>query len=122
MLLNLLIHVVLLLVALLWLVPKVTDGGVAVRQGSAFRGILALIAIALVNHIGWHLLALVGIATVVPTATMVAAGLVAGLVQAVAIVVVGKIMPGVLFVRNFGTALGASLTMIVVGWLVMLVF
>ena len=111
MLLNLLIHVVLLLVALLWLVPKVTDGGVAVRQGSAFRGILALIAIALV-----------GIATVVPTATMVAAGLVAGLVQAVAIVVVGKIMPGVLFVRNFGTALGASLTMTVVGWLVMLVF
>jgi len=47
---------------------------------------------------------------------------VAGLVQAVAIVVVGKIMPGVLFVRNFGTALGASLTMTVVGWLVMLVF
>jgi len=72
--------------------------------------------------LGGDLLALVGIATVVPTATMVAAGLVAGLVQAVAIVVVGKIMPGVLFVRNFGTALGASLTMTVVGWLVMLVF
>jgi hypothetical protein len=28
----------------------------------------------------------------------------------------------VLYVRNFGTALGASLTMTVVGWLVMLVF
>ena len=81
MLLNLLIHVVLLLVALLWLVPKVTDGGVAVRQGSAFRGVLALIAIALVNHIGWHLLALVGIATAVPTAPMVVAGLVACLVR-----------------------------------------
>ncbi|MFA6211463.1 MAG: hypothetical protein WC714_18650 [Candidatus Obscuribacterales bacterium] len=120
MLLNLLIHVVLLVVALLWLVPKVTDGGVAVRQGSFFRGILALVAIALVNHIGWHLLALLGIATVVPSATMVVAGLVAGLVQAVAILIVGKIMPGVLFVRSFGTALGASLTMTVVGWLVML--
>jgi len=120
MLLNLLIHVVLLLGALLWLVPRVTDGGVAVRQGSAFRGILALIAIALVNHIGWHLLALAGIATVVPTGTMLVAGLVAWLVQGVAFAIVGKILPGVIYVRSFGTALGAALTMTAASWLVML--
>jgi len=120
MLLNLLIHIALLLAALLWLVPQVTAGGVAVRQGSAFRGFLALLAIALINHIGWHLLALVGIATVIPSATMVVAGLIAWFVQACAIAITGKIMPGVLQVRSFSTALGASAVLIVTGWLVML--
>ena len=120
MLLNLFIHIALLLAALLWLVPAVTAGGVAVRQGSAFRGVLALLAIALINHIGWHVLALLGIATAIPSATMLIAGLIAWLVQACAIAITGKIMPGVLQVRNFSTALGASGVLIVAGWLVML--
>lgn len=122
MLLNLLIHVALLLVALLWLVPRVTDNGVAVRQGSFFRGILALIAIALVNHIAWHLLALFGLASAQPTVALITVGLIGWFLQSLAIAVVGKILPGVLQVRSFGAAMGASLTLTVVGWLILFVF
>jgi hypothetical protein len=122
MLLNLLLHVALLLVALLWLVPRVTDNGVAVRQGSFFRGILALIAIALVNHIAWHLLALFGIASAQPTVALITVGVVGWFLQSLAIAFVGKIMPGVLQVRSFGAAMGASLTLTVVGWLILFVF
>lgn len=122
MILNLLIHLVLLVMALMWLVPAVTAGGVAVRQGSAFRGVLAVLAIALINHIGWHLLALLGIATVVPNATMIVACVIAWFVQSCAISLTGKIMPGVLEVRTFSAAMGASLALTAAGWLVTLLF
>lgn len=62
MLSQILIHVLVLMVALMWLVPNATSGGVAVRQGSVVLGVLALLVISLANHIFWHILGATGLA------------------------------------------------------------
>jgi uncharacterized membrane protein YvlD (DUF360 family) len=119
MLLHLLLHVLLLLAALLYLVPAVTDGGVAIRKNSAVRGVLALIVIALTNKIFWHVLAVAGVSLAVPTALFTAA-VVGWLANSLAIFTTGRIMPGVLYVRSFGTAMGASLILMLAGWVISL--
>ncbi|HMY03715.1 MAG TPA: phage holin family protein, partial [Candidatus Obscuribacter sp.] len=52
-----------------------------------------------------------------PTAILTV-GVIAWLVNAVVIFLTGKIMPGVLFVRSFSTSLGASLVLMLCGWLI----
>jgi len=117
MLLHLILPVLLLLAALLYIVPAVTDSGVAIRRNSAVRGFLALIVIALTNNIFWHVLTLFGISLSVP-ATLVTMGLAGWLVSSLAIWATGRIMPGVLYVRSFATAMGASVVLMLVGWAV----
>lgn len=109
------IHVLILMVALLWLVPRVTEGGVAVRRGSVFLGGLALLVIALANHVFWHLMAATGFAAI--PLTLVGGGVLGWLINSVAIRVVGAVLPGVLYVRSFGSAMGASLILILAGFL-----
>jgi hypothetical protein len=121
MLLHLILHLLLLLAVLIYIVPAVTDGGVAIRRNSAVRGILALIVIAISNKIFWHVLVLSGVSLSVPTA-LLTMGVVGWLANSVAIFVTGRIMPGVLYVRSFGAAMGASLTLILAGWAISFLF
>jgi uncharacterized membrane protein YvlD (DUF360 family) len=119
MLLHLILPMLLLLAALLYIVPAVTDSGVAIRKNSAVRGFFALVVIALSNNIFWHALILFGISLSVPTA-LLTMGVVGWLAGSLAIFVTGRIMPGVLYVRSFATAMGASLILTVVGWAISL--
>lgn len=114
MLSQILIHVLVLMVALMWLVPNATSGGVAVRQGSVVLGVLALLVISLANHIFWHVLAATGLA-IIPV-TLLGAGLIGWLLNGLAIRLVGAILPGVLYVRSTGAALGASLILMLAGF------
>jgi uncharacterized membrane protein YvlD (DUF360 family) len=115
MLLHLILPVLLLLAVLLYVVPAVTDGAVAIRRNSAIRGFLALIVIALTNNIFWHVLTLSGISLAIP-ATLLAVGVAGWLVSSLAIFVTGRIMPGVLYVRSFSTAMGASVILMLAGF------
>jgi len=117
MLLILILHVLLLLAALLYIVPAVTDGGVAIRRSSAVRGVMALIAIALTNKIFWHLTVLLGVHSTI-SSTLLTLGLIGWLANTLAIFLTGRIMPGVLYVRSFATAAGASLVLILAGWVI----
>jgi uncharacterized membrane protein YvlD (DUF360 family) len=119
MLLTLILHVALLLIALLYVVPVVTDSGVAIRRNSAVRGFLALVVIALANKIFWHVLTLSGVGPSIPV-ELFSLGVVAWLVNAVGIFITGRIMPGVLYVRSFGSAMGASLILVLAGWAISL--
>ncbi|MBS1994544.1 MAG: phage holin family protein [Cyanobacteria bacterium SZAS LIN-3] len=119
MMLTFLIQVLLLLAALLYLVPAVTDSGVAIRQNSAFRGVLALVVIALINKIFWHVLAIAGVGASIPVA-LFTAGVVGWLANSLAIFTTGRLMPGVLYVRSFTAAMGASLVLMIAGWVISL--
>jgi len=120
MLLNLAIHVLLMLAAMLYLVPAATNSGVAIRQNSVLRGVLALVVIALMNKIFWHLLGVLGVGLSVPT-VLVTAGIVGWLLNSLAIFTTGRLMPGVLYVRDFTMAMGASLILTLVGWAISLI-
>ncbi|MBU6452562.1 MAG: phage holin family protein [Cyanobacteria bacterium REEB67] len=115
MLLTLILHMALLLIALLYIVPAATDGGVAIRRNSGLRGVLALVVVALANKIFWHVLTLSGIGLSIPL-ELFTLGVVAWLVNAICIFATGRIMPGILYVRSFGAAMGASLILILAGW------
>jgi hypothetical protein len=119
MLLHILLPVLLLLAAMLYIVPSVTDNGVAIRKNSVVRGFLALIVIALTNNIFWHALTIAGISLSVPI-TLATSAAIGWLASSLGILVTGRIMPGVLYVRSFATAMGASLVLIVAGWLISL--
>jgi uncharacterized membrane protein YvlD (DUF360 family) len=113
---SLIIHVLLMLAALLYIVPAATDSGVAIRRNSAARGILGLVVIALANNIFWHFISFSGTSSGLGVG-LVEVGIVGWLVNAFAILATGRIMPGVLYVRSFGSALGASAILVLVGWL-----
>lgn len=109
------IHLLILMVAMLWLVPRFTAGGVAVRQGSVFLGLLALLVIALANHIFWHILVATGLAAL--PVTLLGGALIGWFVNGMAIRAVGAMLPGVIYVRNTQAALGASLVLVLAGFL-----
>lgn len=115
--LHLVIETVLLTLSLLFIVPLVTDGGVAVRRNSFFRGVLGVIVIALGNKVLWHLLTVAGAMQVAP-AVLFTVGLVALLVNAVVLIGIGRLMPGVLYVRSYGASVGGSLAFMLCGWLI----
>lgn len=114
---HMIVQTVLLTLSLMYVVPAVTDGGVAVRRNSFIRGVLGLVVLALGNKVLWHVIVAAGAMSAAP-ATILTMGVVAWLVNAVVIFVVGKIMPGVLHVRSFGTSMGAALALMVCGWLI----
>lgn len=104
-----LISLVLKVVVLLVIVPAVTSGNVAVRQGGFIRGLLILVSIGIVNLALWPALAIVtfGMVLVAQIATF---GLVGIVVNALAFRLAGA-MTDAFYVKNFGSALGAALTM-----------
>lgn len=112
-----LVTVILQVLVLLLVVPPATTGGVAVRQGSFFRGILALLCIGLANIALWSVLtiATAGLAVVASWLTF---GLVGVLVNALAFRVTGGLFSDVLYVRSFGSAFVAAAVMVVSNFLI----
>lgn len=112
-----LISIVLQVLALLIVVPAVTGGGVAVRQGGFLRGLLTLFCIGLVNMILWFVLTLftVGLTVVFQILTF---GLVGLLINALAFKVTANALKDVLYVRSFGAAFGAALVMVLTNCLI----
>lgn len=106
-----LISIALQVLVLLIVVPAVTSNGVAVRQGGFFRGLLALICIGLTNMALWFILtiATVGLTVVFQVLTF---GLVGLLINALAFQATAGMLKDVLYVRSFGSALGAALVMV----------
>lgn len=113
--LEFLIRLALMVLTLLVVVPAVTGGGVAVRQGGFFRGLLSLIVIGLVNLCLWFGITLATLGAVVPL-QILTFGLVGLLINALAFKATSAVMPEVLYVKSFGTAFGASLVMTIATW------
>ncbi|MBK7747596.1 MAG: hypothetical protein IPP57_24125 [Candidatus Obscuribacter sp.] len=116
-LVHMLVQTLLLTLSLMFVVPMVTDGGVAVRRNSFFRGALGIVVLALGNKVLWHVLTVAGAMQAAP-AVLFSFGIAALLVNAVVMIGIGRILPGVLYVRSFGTALGGSLALMLCGWLI----
>jgi uncharacterized membrane protein YvlD (DUF360 family) len=112
-----LVSLVLQVLVLLVVVPAVTANGVAVRQGGFFRGLIALVCIGLTNMILWFLLTIftVGMTVLLQFLTF---GLVGLLINALAIRATGSALKDVLYVKSFGSALGAALTMVIANCLI----
>lgn len=108
--LNLLIRIVLMVLTLLIVVPAVTGNQVAIRQGGFFRGLLALLVIGLFNSALWFVFALVtaGGALVLNAITFGAVGI---LINALAFLATGRLMPETLRVEGYGPAIWASIVM-----------
>jgi uncharacterized membrane protein YvlD (DUF360 family) len=106
-----LITIALQVLALLIVVPAVTSGGVAVRQGGFFRGLLVLFCIGLTNMILWFGLTLVtvGMTLVLQYLTF---GLVGLLINALAFKVTASALNDVLYVRSYGSAFLAAVVMV----------
>ncbi len=106
-----LISLALQVLILLVVVPAFTGGGVMVRQGGFFRGLLVLVCIGLTNSILWFALTLltVGMTLVLQFLTF---GLVGLLINALAIKCTSAALKDVLYVRGFGSAFAAALIMV----------
>ncbi|MCA9804526.1 MAG: phage holin family protein [Cyanobacteria bacterium HKST-UBA02] len=102
---------------LLVLVPNVTGGGVAVRQGGLIRGLITVLFIGLVNVGLWVGLAMLTLGTALAV-QVVTFGLLGIIVNALAIRVVGGILPDVLYVRNFGSAFSAAVVITICNFLI----
>ena len=100
---------VLQVVTLLVVVPAVTSGTVAVRQGGFLRGALIMLCIGLVNFALWPILALFTFGTIF-IVQMLSFGLVGIFVNALAFRLFGGISTA-LYVKNYGSALAAAITM-----------
>lgn len=111
-----LIALALKVVVLLVVVPAVTSGNVAVRNGGFFRGLLILLSIGIINLALWPALAIVTFGMVL-VVQMVTFGLVGIVVNAIAFRIAGA-MSESFHVKNFGSALGAALTMSVANILI----
>lgn len=108
--LQFVIRVALMVLTLLIVVPAVTGSKVAVRQGGFLKGLLSLLVIGLINSALWFVFALLtaGGAVVINVLTM---GILAVLVNALAFVLAGKLLPDTLHVDGFGAAVWASVVM-----------
>ncbi len=113
--LEFLIRLALMVLTLLVVVPAVTGGGVAVRRGGFFRGLLSVIVIGLVNMCLWFGITLLTLGTVLPL-QILTFGFVGLLINALAFRATAAVMPEVLYVKSFGTAFGASLVMTIATW------
>ncbi len=109
-----LIHVLLLLAAMLVLVPAFTGNGVRV-QGGFFKAALLLVGISLTNSVLWTVLTGLTLFTNL-LFNWLTLGLVELAVNGLAFLVVGRLFPGSLHVRNFWSAFGAALVMAVSAW------
>lgn len=104
-----LLTLVLQVLVLLIIVPAVTGGNVAIRQGGFFRGLLILVCIGIVNWMLWPILTIftLGMVLVFQAITY---GLVGIVINALAFRIAGG-MSTSFHVKSFGSALVAAITM-----------
>lgn len=100
---------VLQVVTLLVVVPAVTNGNVAVRQGGFLRGLLIILCIGLVNWALWPILAILTFGMIL-VVQMVSFGIAGIFINALAFRLFGGISTA-LYVKNYGSALLAAVTM-----------
>lgn len=115
MFLHFFLRIFLMVLALLIVVPAATGGAVAVRRGGLLWGLVALTVQALVNSALWYLFAVLTAGGVI-VANFVLFGLVGLLINGLAFVLAGKLMPRHLHVESFGSAVWASLVMTVMSY------
>lgn len=115
--LNYILTIFLQVVVLLVIVPNLTSGGVAVRKGGLLRGLVTVFIIGLTNLGLWIGLTMLtfGAVLAVQVLTLGLAGIV---VNALAIRVAGGILPDVLYVRSFGSALSAAVVITICNFLI----
>jgi uncharacterized membrane protein YvlD (DUF360 family) len=109
-----LVQMLLVLTAMLWLVPVLTDNGVQVRGGFV-KATLILLGIAFLDAGLWIGLTALTVFTNL-IANFLTLGLVGLLVRALAYWLFGRMFPGCLYVRSYGSALGAAIIMTVASW------
>ena len=109
---DFLITIVLQVLVLLIIVPAATGGGVAIRKGGFFRGLLALLVSGLLNLSLWFAITLltIGMALVAQVITF---GLVGLLINALAIKLTGALMEDAFHVRSYGSAFVAAIVLVV---------
>ena len=112
MLIHFVIRLVLMILCLLVIVPAATGGNVAVRRGGLCKGFLILVLQALVNSALWYLLAILTAGGII-VANVLLLGLIGLLVNGLAFVALGRLMPRHLYVKGFGSAVWAALIMTV---------
>jgi len=117
MLANFIIRILLMVLSLLVVVPLATGGSVAVRRGGLIRGLFVLFVQALVNSALWYLFAILTAGGVI-FANILLFGLVGLLINGLAFVVVGKLMPRHLYVESYGSAVWAGLVMTVMSYVI----
>lgn len=117
MLLTLIVRMLIMVLTLLIVVPAVTGGGVAVRRGGLFRGLLSLFVIGLFNCCLWLCFGLFTLGGAV-IADVLLFGLVGLCINALAFKLANWVMPEVLYVRGFGSAFWASTVLTVAAYLI----
>jgi len=115
--LHFILRIALMVLTLLIVVPAVTGNKVAVRQGGFFRGLLSLFVVGLLNSALWFVFALFTAGGAV-IANVLLFGLVGILINALAFLSAGKLMPDTLRVEGFGSAAWASVVMTVASYLI----
>lgn len=109
-----LLQTLLILVAMLWLVPVLTDNRVRV-QGGLVKGALVLCGVAVFDVVLWSGLTVITLFADV-LLNWLTLGFVGLLVQGLAYLIVGRLFPSALHVRNYGSAFAAALIMTIAGW------
>lgn len=110
-----------MVISLLVIVPAATGGGVSLRRGGLFWGLVILIVQALVNSALWYTFAILTAGGVI-VANLLLLGLVGLLVNGLAFVITGKLMPRHLHVESYGSAVWAALVMTIMSYLVHCLF
>lgn len=115
--LDFIIRIVLMVLTLLVVVPAATGNRVAVRQGGFLRGLLSLLVVGLLNSALWFVFALVTVGSALVLNALLF-GLVGVLINALAFVLAGRLMPSTLYVQGYGSAVWASVIMTVASFLI----
>ena len=98
----------LMLVTLIVLVPAFTAHAVHVPRNGLFRGICALIGIAVVNWFVWTGFTVLSLGLVIPL-NFLTLGIIGLIFNALAFLAIGRLLPSILYVRNFESAFIAAL-------------
>jgi uncharacterized membrane protein YvlD (DUF360 family) len=112
-----LLQTLLILLAMLWLVPVLTDNNVRVR-GGFLKGAFVLIGVSILEVVLWIGLTVITLFGDV-LLNILTLGLVGLLVRGLAYLMVGRLCPGCLYVRDYWSAFGAALIMTVANWGIM---
>lgn len=105
----LILQVVLLVLAWLVAVPALTGNNVSVR-GGFFAGLLVLLLVGVANIALWSVLTVLTVGGTI-VGNHLFFGLVGLLINGLAILCTGRLFPGVLYVRDYGSAFFAALVM-----------
>jgi uncharacterized membrane protein YvlD (DUF360 family) len=115
--LNFIVETILMLFVMLYAVPALTGGGVAVPAGGFLRALGALVVIGLLNTGLWTIITAFSIGGAI-LADYLTFGLVGLLVNALALLITARVAPSVLYVRSYWSAIGGAVVTTLASYLV----